>query len=79
MGNTKQVYRYYTLYRPPMPGGIPAGAVNVQTMGSRPYIPEIGHSAWGYADYDRVLTQKEIRDFELAPANMIQQPVEVAI
>ena len=77
MNSSKMVYRYYTLYRPPMPGAIPRGAINVQTMGSRPYIPEIGHSAWGIVDYERRLTAAEIRQYELAPANMIQQPMEV--
>lgn len=79
MENSKLVYRYYTLYRPPMPGGIPKGAVEVRTMGSRPYISEIGHTAWGYVDYDRPLTRQEIRDYELASANLVQQPMEVAV
>ena len=75
----KAVYRYYTLYRPPMPGGIPHGAVNVQTLGSRPYFSEVGHTVWGYVDYDRMLTPKEIRDYELAPANTVQQPLQIAL
>ena len=79
MENSKQVYRYYTLYRPPMKGGIPEGFVDIRVMGSRPYIEEIGHTAWGYVDYDRMLTRQEIRQYELAPANMVQQPVEVAV
>lgn len=30
-----KVYRYYTLCRPPMPGGIPKGAIAVCAWGSR--------------------------------------------
>lgn len=32
-----KVYRYYTLCRPPMPGGIPKGAIAVCAWGSRPF------------------------------------------
>ena len=62
-----KVYRYYCRFRPPMPGGIPRkGLVNTgeydypQTFG--------GVSAWGFAEYDRELTAKEIDDYELAPS-----------
>lgn len=33
-----KVYRYYTLCRPPMPGGIPKGAIAVCAWGSRPFV-----------------------------------------
>lgn len=61
------VYRYYTIYRPPMPGAIPRqGLVRV---GSYDYKQSIGGvGAWGFAEYDRPLTEKEVYDYELAEA-----------
>lgn len=72
-----KVYRYYTLYRPPAPGAVPSGFVNAQIWGSRPFVPEINRTAWGTVDYAQPLTQRQISDYELLPANMLQQPVEV--
>lgn len=72
-----KVYRYYTLCRPPMLGGIPKGAIAVCAWGSRPFVPEINRSAWGTVDYSRQLTPEEIRDYELMPANVVQQPIEM--
>lgn len=72
-----KVYRYYTLCRPPMPGGIPKGAIAVCAWGSRLFVPEINRSAWGTVDYSRQLTPEEIRDYELMPANVVQQPIEM--
>lgn len=73
------VYRYYTIYRPPSPGVVPHGFVAMKVWGSRPYVEEIGHTAWGTVDYASPLSQQEIRDYELAPANMVQKPVATAI
>lgn len=72
-----KVFRYYTLYRPPSPGSVPPGFVFQRTIDSRPYISEAGHTVWGIVDYDRRLTQKEIRDYELTPADMVKMPIEV--
>ena len=69
--------QHYTLYRPPMPGSIPKGAIAVSTWGSRPFIPEINRSAWGTVDYSRQLTPEEMRNYELMPANVVQQPIEM--
>lgn len=43
------------------------------------YVEEIGHTAWGTVDYASPLSQQEIRDYELAPANMVQKPVVAVI
>ena len=59
------VYRYYTIYRPPSPGAVPHGFVAMKV--------------WGTVDYASPLSQQEIRDYELAPANMVQKPVAAAI
>ena len=59
------VYRYYCKYRPPMPGSIPrAGLVHTADFDWPQSFNGIG--AWGWAEYDRALTEKEISDYELA-------------
>lgn len=61
------VYRYYTLYRPPMPGAIPRrGLVRVYSYDYKQSFDGVG--AWGFAEYDRPLTAQEINDYELAEA-----------
>lgn len=59
-----KVYRYYCQFRPPMPGAIPRdGLVNI---GDYDYPQSFdGISAWGFAEYNRPLTDKEISDYEL--------------
>lgn len=62
----KTVYRYYTPYRPPMPGAVPRdGLDRVVCYDER---MAIGNSiyAYGYAEYFRPLTDQEISDYELA-------------
>ena len=51
----------------------------MKVWGSRPFVEEIGHTTWGTVDYTLPLSQREIRDYELAPANIAQKPVEVMI
>ena len=60
--------------RPPMPGGLPCGGkiVAVEWFHERRYIPEINRMAWGYVEYDRPLSMKEVADYEL-----ISAPLEV--
>ncbi len=58
-------YGYYTLYRPPMPGAIPRGAVEMECLDDNPYAEDIRHNVWGKVWYDRPLTDQEIRDYEL--------------
>ena len=60
----KTVYRYYCLYRPPMPGSVPMKDLDrVEDFG---YPMSCGdRKAWGCVDYTRELTEKEISDYEL--------------
>ena len=59
-----KVYRYYCSYRPPMPGAIPRkGLVRVASYDYKQSIS--GRGAWGFVEYDRELTEKEIVDYEL--------------
>ena len=61
----QRVYRYYCRYRPPMPGSIPrVGLVNVGAYDMPMSFDGIGN-LWGYAEYNRILTDKEINDYEL--------------
>ncbi len=61
-------YRYLCPERPPMPGGIPKGAVSVDYT-EFTYEDTGGgtHHIWGAVEYDRELTDKEIQDYELIP------------
>lgn len=57
--------RYYLLNRPPVPGAIPAGARAVADYDEPTYIDSIGKTAHGWAEYNRILTDREISDYEL--------------
>ena len=60
-----KVYRYYCQFRPPMPGAIPREGL--QQVASFDYLQSFnGISAWGFAEYSRELTDKEVHDYELA-------------
>lgn len=67
MSNQDIRFRYFTLYRPPMLGAIPSGAVEVFSYDDRHYVEDVRHDAWGYAVYDHPLTEAQISDYELAP------------
>lgn len=45
-----KLYRYYTLYRPPMPGAIPKCTHIIRDYGQRKFVPDIEREAWGYVD-----------------------------
>lgn len=64
----KTTYRYYCLYRPPMPGTIPRGPINIEDFGERRMIDEISRPAWGFVEYPRQLTPHEVYEYELAEA-----------
>lgn len=60
----KKVYRYYCPFRPPMPGAIPRrGLVRTCEYDYKQCIGGVG--AWGFAEYDRQLTEQEVSDYEL--------------
>ena len=61
-------YKYYCIMRPPMPGVIPKGAMEVMTFRERRYVPEIDRMAWGYVVYTRELCYAEINEYELISA-----------
>ena len=65
----KRFHRYYCPQRPPVPGAIPRGVVRIEYAEDGFMIDDEGHSrkAWGFVEYDRELTDKEVADFELDP------------
>ena len=64
----KTVYRYYTPFRPPMPGAVPRqGLDRVECYDSWQNVGN-GVCAYGFAEYFRPLSENEISDYELAPS-----------
>ena len=65
----KKSWAYYATQRWPVPGAIPRkGLLSTYDFDERKYIPTIEKRAYGYAIYDRQLTEKEISEYELTPA-----------
>ena len=62
---TDGLHQYFCIMRPPAPGAIPRGAHSVTDFGQRVFIPEIQREAWGFALYDRQLTEDEIWEYDL--------------
>lgn len=58
--------KYYSIMRPVGIGTCPKkGLLDFGNFRQREMIEEIGREAWGYALYDRELTDKELNDYEL--------------
>lgn len=65
------VHRYYCVTRPPTLATIPLddfGWINIESLDERQYVPEIDRMVWGWVEYDRFLTPKEVADYELISA-----------
>ena len=59
----KKTYRYAMLMRPPQLGACPMeGLISVSCEED---IAPSGHHTWGWAKYNRKLSDKEIYDYEL--------------
>ena len=65
---SKTVWRYYTPFRPPMPGAVPRDGLDRVVSWDWPQSFD-GVSSWGYAEYTRCLTDKEVNDYELVASN----------
>ena len=60
--------RYYSTQRPIVPGSAPTyGLQEVHNFDLRTYCPEIDRYAWGWAEYDRILSDDETKGYELIP------------
>ncbi len=62
----KKPRRYYCLDKPPMPGTVPRGMINIVDFREFKYVDEIEAKACGYVEYYRKLTANEIRIYKLA-------------
>lgn len=61
--------KYYSRMRPVSPGTYPRGGVSeIVNFDYKQLCEEIQTEAWGYIEYDRELSQKEVEDYELTPA-----------
>ena len=57
---------YYSTLRPVSIGTYPKeGMVKFKNFDKRTYIPDIEREAWGYLEYDRELTRKEMESYDL--------------
>ena len=60
------VYKYFSLLRPIMPGTFPKeGKLEHFNLNRRQYCSEINREAWGWILYDRELTEREARSYDL--------------
>ena len=58
-----KTYRYATLMRPPGLGACPMEGL-IRCCYIEGYAPS-GHHYWGWCDYNRRLTDKEVSDYEM--------------
>lgn len=64
----KKTYSYYMTQRPPIPGAMPTeGLEFIDENTKLRFINEIGRDAYARLTYNRELTDKEIKDYELIP------------
>lgn len=68
MPNSK-VHYYGYLFRPPMPGAQPRNGL--KDMYEKEVTLPCGRSLWGYAIYNRRLTETEKADYELIEIKLI--------
>lgn len=67
------MYRYYSIEHPVMPGTFPKPIDNpvlsIENFEVRSYVGKIGREAWGFVEYEKPLTEKQIEAFELVAAS----------
>ena len=75
----EQTFRYYSRMRPIGPGTCPKkGLQEVCNFDSRKYVEDAGTFVWGYADYDRELTDRETAAYELTAGGQGQKDRKAA-
>ncbi len=62
------MYRYYSTQRPVTPGTFPGKPANIQNFDTRESVCGGQMQAWGYVEYKKPLTEKQMKDYELKPA-----------
>lgn len=77
------VYRYYCCIRFPHDSDtdrtVPKNSVSTRLWGSRPFVHEAGCNVYGTVDYAEPLSNRDIAFYGLMPANVVQQPIEIAV
>ena len=72
-------YRYYSTQRPLSPGAYPKPAENqvteIQNFDNRQLVEEGKVQAWGYVEYTKPLTAKEMQDYELKCVPVLENKV----
>lgn len=62
-------YRYYTTHRPPGIGAVPTPEGNhiteIVEYPARAWCDAINRPAWGYVEYEKPLSDEDIRSYEL--------------
>ena len=62
----QKLYRYYCPMREPAPGAVPKnGMENVYWYGCRQFVEIAGREVWGWVEYNRELSEKEVSNYEL--------------
>jgi len=73
--------KYFSTHRPIGPGSVPKPEgnkiLNVVNFGERIFCQEIGWKAWGYIEYERPLSDKDAKDYELFADGGLWYPVTV--
>ena len=61
------MYRYYSTQRPVMPGTYQAEkkVSEIVNFSERKYVTNISREAWGWIEFEELLTEKEEKDYEL--------------
>ena len=61
------MYRYYSTQRPVMPGTYPIEkkVSEIVNFSERKYVVNISREAWGWIEFEELLTEKEEKDYEL--------------
>jgi len=66
------MFRYYLTQRPPMPGAFPNRpdnrAVSIEDYDGRKPVSGLSKPAWGAVTYEKPLSNRHIREYELAEA-----------
>lgn len=61
-------YKYYSPRRPIGLGTVPKCFTRFEDWPSRPYCSAAGCECWGMVVYSRILTPREVYDYELIPS-----------
>lgn len=61
------LYRYYSTQRPVTLGTFPGKPINIHNFDTRESVCGGQMQAWGYVEYKKPLTEKQMNDYELKP------------